>query len=53
MNDDGVSARPANSGSQGLKELKGLISYVNYDVVSFRSRSRASSKAMRVVGSFK
>ena len=53
VNDDGVSARPANSGSQGLKELKGLISYVNYDVVSFRSRSRASSKAMRVVGSFK
>ena len=54
VNDDRVSKRPANSGSQGLRgELKGLISYVNYDGVSSRSRSRASSKAMRVVGSFK
>ena len=53
MNDDGVSKRLANSGSQGLRELKGLISFVNYDGVSSRSRSRASSTAIGVVGSFK
>ena len=53
VNDDGVPKRPANSGSRGLRELKGLISYVNYDGVSSRSRSRASPKALRVVGSFK
>ena len=51
--DDKVPKRPANSGSQGLKELKGLISNVNYDGVSSRSRSRASSTAVEVVGSFK
>ena len=43
----------ANSGSRGLRELKGLISYVNYDDVSSRSRSRASSTVVEVVGSFK
>ena len=53
VNDDGVSKRLANSGSQGLKELKELISFVNYDGVSSKSRSRASSTAMGVVGSFK
>ena len=52
MNDE-VSKRPANSGSRGLKELKGLISFVNYDGVSSRSRSKASLTAMVVVGSFK
>ena len=53
MNDDGVFKRPANSGSGGLKELKWLISFVNYDGVSSRSKSRASSTNMGVVGSFK
>ena len=53
MNDDGVDERLANSRSQGLRELKGLISCVNYDGVSSRSRSRASLTAMVVVGSFK
>ena len=53
MNDDGVSKRPTNSGSQGLRELKGLISFVNYDGVSARSRSRASSTDLGVVRSFK
>ena len=53
MNDDGVDKRLANSGSRGLRELKWLISFVNYDGVSSRSRSRASSTAMGVVGSFK
>ena len=51
--DDGVPKRPANSGSRGLRELKGLISNVSYDGVSSRSRSRASLTAVGVVGSFK
>ena len=51
--DDRVPKQLANSGSRGLRELKGLISYVNYDGVSSRSRSRASSTAVGVVGSFK
>ena len=38
VNDAGVSKRPTNSGTRGLKELKGLISYVNYDGVSTRNR---------------
>ena len=50
--DDGVPKRPANSGTRGLMELKGLISNVNYDGVSSRSRSRALSNAVGVVGSF-
>ena len=53
VNDDGVSKRLANSGSQGLRELKGLISFVNYDGVTSRSRSRASSTDLGVVCSFK
>ena len=53
MIDDRVSKQLANSGSRGLRELKGLISYVNYDGVSSRSRSRASSIAVGVVGCFK
>ena len=53
MNDDGVDKRLANSRSQGLRELKGLISCVNYDGVSSRSRSKASLTAMVVVGIFK
>ena len=52
MNDDMVSKRPANSGSRGLRELKGLISFVNYDGVA-SSRSRASSTDLGVVCSFK
>ena len=51
--DDGVPKQPANSGTRGLGELKGLISNVNYDGVSSRSRSRASSDAVGVVGSYK
>ena len=53
VDDDGVAKQLANSRSRGLKELKGLISFVNYDGVSSRNRSRASSTAMGVVGSFK
>ena len=36
MIDDRVPKQPANSGSQGLQELKGLISNVNYNGVSSR-----------------
>ena len=49
----GVPKRPANSGSQGLRELKGLISNVNYDGVSSKSRSKVASTAVGVVGSCK
>ena len=49
----GVPKRPANAGSQGLRELKELISNVNYDGVSFKSRSRVSSTAVGAVGSCK
>ena len=51
--DAGVPKQPANSGSQGLRELKGLISNVNYEGVSSRSRSRVSSTASGAVGSCK
>ena len=53
MIDDGVPKQPANSRTRGLGELKGLISNVNYDCVSSRSGSRASSDAVGVVGSYK
>ena len=53
MIDDEVPKRLANSGSRGLRELKGLISNDNYDGVSSRSRSRASSTVVGVVGSFR
>ena len=54
MIDVGVPKQPTNSGSQGLRELKGLISNVNYEGVSSRSRSRsrALSNVVGVVGSF-
>ena len=52
MTDVGVPKQPTNLGSQGLRELKGLISNVNYDGASSRSRSRAPSYAVGVVGSF-
>ena len=48
--DDGVPKQPTNSGSRGLRELKGLISNVNYDGASSRSRSRAPSNVVGSVG---
>ena len=42
-----------NSGSRDIRELKGLISNVNYEGVSSRSRSKVSSTAAGVVGSWK
>ena len=53
MIDIGVPKQHTNPGSRGLRELKGLISNVNYDGVSSRSRSRVSSTAVGVVGSCK
>nr|POF16722.1 hypothetical protein CFP56_71158 [Quercus suber] len=44
--DGGVSKRPINSGSLGIRELKGLISNINYDGVSSRNRSRVSSTSV-------
>ena len=53
MIDDGVPKQPTNSRSQGPRELKRVISNVNYDGVSSRSRSRAPSNAVGSVGSYK
>ena len=53
----GVPKQPINA-SRGFRELKGLISNVNYEGVSSRSRSRSRSRnralsnAVGVVGSF-
>ena len=52
MIDVGVPKQPPNLGSLGLRELKRLISNVNYDGVSSRSRSRAPSNVIGVVDSF-
>ena len=49
----GAPKRPVYSGSRGLRELKGLITNVNYDGVSSRSRSRVSSNAVGDIGSCK
>ena len=51
--DIGVPKQPINA-SRGFRELKGLISNVNYEGVSSksRSRSRALSNAVGDVGSF-
>ena len=50
MIDVRVPKQPTNSGSGGLRELKGLISNVNYDGASSRSRSRAPSNVVGSVG---
>ena len=52
--DVGVPKQPTNSGPRGLRELKGLISNVNYEGGSSRrrSRSRAFSNDVGVAGSF-
>ena len=35
---DGCNRRPVKAGQKGLRELRGLISTVNYDGTSFRNR---------------
>ncbi|XP_075645334.1 uncharacterized protein LOC142616347 [Castanea sativa] len=40
VKDEEVSKRPSISGTRGLRELKGLISYVNYEGASARSKCR-------------
>ena len=52
--DVGVPKQPTNLGSRGFRELKGLISNVNYEGGSSRSRSRsrALSNDVGVVGSY-
>ena len=53
MIDVGAPKQPTNSGSRGLRELKGLISNVNYEGVSSRSRSRSRALSNTMgVGSF-
>ena len=51
--DGGEPKRSVNPGSRGLRELKGLISNINYDGVSSRRRSRVPSTAVGVVGNCK
>ena len=51
--DVGVPKQSTNSGSRGLREFKGLISNVNYEGVSSRSRNRVSSTASGAVDSCK
>ena len=53
MIDAGVPKQSTNSGSRGLREFKGLISNVNYEGVSSRSRNRVSSTASGAVDSCK
>ena len=50
---DEVAKRIVNPRTRGLRELKGLISSVNYDGISSRSRNRVSSNVVRGVGNFK
>lgn len=50
VNDKGIQ-RPVKSGQKGLRELRGLISTVNYDGSS--SRNRGSSNGLGAIGSFK
>ena len=50
---DEVAKRTVNPRTRGLRELKGLISSVNYDGISSRSRNRVSSNVVRGVGNFK
>ena len=51
--DGGEPKRSVNPWSRGLREFKGLISNVNYEGVSSRSRNRVSSTASGAVDSCK
>jgi len=42
-----------NSRQKGLRELKGLISSINYDGVASKGRNRDSSEGTGVITSFK
>ena len=48
---EGSARRPIKSGQKGIRELRGLVSTVNYDGSS--SRFRGSSNSLGVIGSFK
>ena len=48
---DGCIRRPIKSGQKGNRELRGLVSTVNYNGSS--SRFRGSSNSLGVIGSFK
>ena len=50
---DEVAKRTVNPRTRGLRELKGLISSVNFDGISSRSRNRVSSNVVGGVGNFK
>ena len=47
---DGCIWRPIKSSQKGLRELRGLVSTVNYDR---SSRNRGSSKGLGAIGSYK
>uniref|UniRef100_A0A7N2R0U5 Rx N-terminal domain-containing protein n=1 Tax=Quercus lobata TaxID=97700 RepID=A0A7N2R0U5_QUELO len=48
---DGCNRRPVKAGQKGLRELRGLISTVNYD--GTYSQNRGSSSGLGAVGSYK
>ena len=48
---DGCNQRPVKAGQKGLRELRGLISTVNYD--GTYSQNRGSSTGLGAVGSYK
>ena len=48
---DGCVRRPIKFGQKGLRELRGLVSRVNYDGSS--SRNRGSSNGFQAIGSYK
>ena len=48
---DGCIQRPIKSSQKGFRELRGLVSTVNYDGSS--SRNRGSSKGLGAIGSYK
>ena len=48
---DGYNRRPVKVGQKGLKELRGLISTVNYD--GTYSQNRGSSTSLGAIGSYK
>ena len=53
VDNSGSSKGPVNSRQKGLRELRGLISTVNYDGVSSKGRNQGSSAGLGVITSFK
>ena len=50
---DGVNTRPFNSAQKGIWELRGLVSTVNYDGLSSRSRNKVFSTCLGAISGCK